>query len=283
MSVTVTGTWGNNSTNTYQNCEDTYIYEYDQDANFSTASGIELYNNNAGTKAYAILRFNPSNQIPYASDIIDARIRLYLESSTESSAFSFYVYRLLQPWVLSEVTWNRFNYSVTWNFDGAKAVSSSGEDDGVYDIRSPYISTLYSDVIPRWVEVDVTSLAQQWVNKEAKEYGVKLYAAFSSVDTTILASSRGVDGFRPYLQITYNLKYHFTGTVLDQGVPASGITLIAHKRDTFEPMGYTTTSGDGSYDLITTYSGSQYLVCLDKSGGIQYNDKILGLMIPEEF
>ena len=56
---------------------------------------------------------------------------------------------------------------------------------------------------------------------------------------------------------------------------------MAHKRDTFEPMNSTTTSGDGGYYMTTTYSGSHYLVCLDDAAGATYNDLVIGRVTPK--
>lgn len=286
--ITVTGTWGKNSINTYDDGEDSYIrYSYNTgdpeypttNTNYSDRTYLLVGRGDYGAYERALIRFKPSVQIPYCSDIIDARLCLYCSSIRTLPTMS--VRRVLQPWVESEVTYNKYNYSVNWNTVGCNS-AGDGPDDGVYD---RYSTIMYSALASAgtWIELDITSMVRQWVNKSAKEYGVIIIAyENSSNQGAIFTSSRGTDGYRPYLKVTYNLKYYFSGVVTDQGTPAGGRKIVAHKRDTFEPMAYTTTSGDGSYYMITTYSGSHYIVCIDDDSGVQYNDKILGRMIPEE-
>lgn len=289
MSVTVTGTWGRNSTDTYQDGEDTYIKssvgsdpDYpSENLNFGNTAFLPIGRNSYGSYERVFLRFTPFLNIPYA-EIQDARLRLYC--TEVRTAPTVYVVRVFQPWVENEATWYKFNYSVLWNGGGCSSKSDVGEDDGVYDRK---VTVEYSNapvVSGTWVEFDLTDITQKWVNKEIKEYGLFLYASEGTASRgSVFVSSEGADGYRPHLQITYSLKYYFSGTVLDQGVPAVGRTIVAHKRNTFEPIAYTTTSGDGSYNLVTTYSGFHYIVCLDDDAGVLYNDKILGRMLPKEF
>lgn len=286
MTTTITGTWGRNSMNTYQDGWDTYIRNNYQYTNYSTVSGLQVGVDSTSEHFRPLIKFTPSNQIPYTSEILDARLYLYC---TEKVSTNYYVtvHRVFKEWVPNEVSWQYYNYSVHWDVVGCGANSDSGYDDGPYDRKSSYeyrrLAAEYS--AGNWVSFDVTDLVKKWVNKTAKEYGIVLlyYTNVSSAQGFKFYSFEGTDGYRPYLQITYQLKYKFSGTVLDQGSPAAGRKIVAHKRDTFEPIAYTTTSGDGSYELITTYSGSHYIVCLDDDGGVQYNDKILGRMIPEDF
>jgi hypothetical protein len=74
--------------------------------------------------------------------------------------------------------------------------------------------------------------------------------------------------------------YYFAGYVKELGSPAVR-TVRAYHRDTGELLGETTSSGVGGYYYLeTTYSGEQYLVCLDNPGGDTYNLLGYDLMVP---
>ena len=55
-----------------------------------------------------------------------------------------------------------------------------------------------------WVTLDITSLVQDWVNGDIKEYGVLLKAATESGDNyAFIKGSESTDTQRPYLEISY--------------------------------------------------------------------------------
>ena len=289
--ITVTGTWGKNSTDTYQDCEDVmmkYSYAADPDydalnsrfANFDGRPELPIGRNSYGSYEFGLMRFHPFDYIPYAN-VQDARLRVYC--TTVRSSPTLYIRRVFKPWVENEATYALFNYSVAWGAEPASYGSDSATDDGIYDVTASNYDSVTPTVTGTWYEFDVTSLVQQWINKEAKQYGIRLAAATNTYNLgSVIYSSDGPDGYRPHLKIVYTVDYYFSGVVTDQGSPAAGRTIVAHKRDTFEPIAYTTTSGDGSYYMLTTYSGSHYIVCLDDDAGAQYNDKILGRMVPKK-
>lgn len=73
--------------------------------------------------------------------------------------------------------------------------------------------------------------------------------------------------------------YYLSGYTFEEGNPVSR-TLYLHDRADGSLMGTTTSSGNGYYYLETTFSGAHYIVCLDNEEGEDYNDLILGNMIP---
>ena len=76
------------------------------------------------------------------------------------------------------------------------------------------------------------------------------------------------------------MAYHFAGTVDEADAPIARV-IRAHRADTGELVGTTTSSGTGTFDVTTTYSGVHYVVCLDDSAGEDYNDLIYGNVIPD--
>lgn len=85
-------------------------------------------------------------------------------------------------------------------------------------------------------------------------------------------------GFNSGLYIS-TFSGQFTGTVEEQGSPAQR-SLYLYRRDTGAYVDTTTSSGDGSYTLSTTHSGTHFIVCLDDAAGDDFNDLIIGNVIP---
>ncbi len=71
----------------------------------------------------------------------------------------------------------------------------------------------------------------------------------------------------------------FSGIVYEQGSPVQR-SLYLYRRDTGAYVDTTTSSGDGYYTLSTTYSGAHFIVCLDDAAGDDFNDLIIGNVIP---
>jgi len=75
--------------------------------------------------------------------------------------------------------------------------------------------------------------------------------------------------------------YYFSGyTKFLYDVPASGVQLYVYRRDTGAYMGNTTSSGNGAFEITTTYSGEHFLVSLDTPIDGNYNDLVIGKVIP---
>ena len=74
--------------------------------------------------------------------------------------------------------------------------------------------------------------------------------------------------------------YYFAGYVTELGSPVER-TVRAYHRDTGELLGETTSSGAGGYYYLeTTYSGEQYIICLDYDTGDTFNLLGYDLMVP---
>jgi len=73
--------------------------------------------------------------------------------------------------------------------------------------------------------------------------------------------------------------YYFSGYVYEQGSSVSR-KLYLHNRSDGSLIDTTTSSENGYYYLETTHSGSHYIVCIDDAVGEDYNDLIIGNVIP---
>lgn len=74
--------------------------------------------------------------------------------------------------------------------------------------------------------------------------------------------------------------YYVGGYVTEEGVPAVR-AVRSYRRDTGEFLGETTSSGVGGYFYLeTSYSGAQYVVCVDDDAGLDYNALIYDSILP---
>ena len=91
----------------------------------------------------------------------------------------------------------------------------------------------------------------------------------------------GSEGTVAWEAITFPSTLHyFDGYVQEFGVGVDR-TVRVHRRDTGEAVGETTSSGvDGYFYLETSYSGTQYLLCLDDLAGESFNAIVYDLMVP---
>jgi hypothetical protein len=88
------------------------------------------------------------------------------------------------------------------------------------------------------------------------------------------------DDFITFGSIEDRPHYYFSGYTQLGGINTGPRTIYAYRRDTGERVGYTTSSGNGSFILETTYSGEHFVVGIDDVAGPDYNDKAVGKVIP---
>lgn len=78
----------------------------------------------------------------------------------------------------------------------------------------------------------------------------------------------------------YVPQHYFSGNVVEGVVPINRKVNL-HRRDTGELVGSTTSRGVGGYFYgETTFSGPHYVVCIDDTAGLDYNDLIYGNIFP---
>ena len=84
--------------------------------------------------------------------------------------------------------------------------------------------------------------------------------------------------------LTYSMEvlpqHYFSGYTQLESVATGNRTLYAYRRDTGAYIGTTTSSGDGGFTLLTTYSGSHFVVALDDDAAPSYNEVVVGNVIP---
>lgn len=181
-----------NGSEGYAGTDDTYIYGYAPTSNYATTDQMRV----GYKQLYAgLLRFDLS-LIPPGSSVVSAAIELYA-SGWSGSAATITAHRVLRNTAHSEATWNLAAAGSPWTLPGA---NSAGVDRGAA-IEASFDAT----TVLRWYSLNVTALAQQWVDDPASNNGVLLRGASSlSTATFYFASANhGTAAVRPRMVIAW--------------------------------------------------------------------------------
>ena len=110
----------------------------------------------------SLARFNTSS-IPTGTPLVDAKLRLYVSSigARSGSTLTLQARALTQSWSEGSFTWNRRTSSSLWTTPGG---DFTGSEAGTVAIAPAFTSG--------WVELDITALAQAWVDGVTANNGV---------------------------------------------------------------------------------------------------------------
>ncbi len=178
----------------YSGSQDTYIYRYDADANFSRQDVWRV-----GYKQHysGLLRFElPS--LPAGVQIRQALLHVFAYG-WDGVDLILEVYRVLQDVEVDEATWNQAAAGNPWFEPGC--------NDPVIDrpVRPEDVFTTQG--VDHWYMVDLTSLVQDWVSGAQANNGV-LVRPLSQLSTSMFrfASAEYADAsLRPKLKIIYKV------------------------------------------------------------------------------
>ncbi len=160
----------------YTGAEDTYIYRQEPNTTHHGGSYLWLrpreaqYGDNHLEKE-GLLRFELEPYIPSDALIGPSILSLYVYSATNSNTADLNVFAMNQAWIPSQATWMQAYSGVPWDEPGA-----SGPDDRAQEpaatIRLP--SCPIPSPCNEWVDLDVTSLVQDWVADPGSNRGLLL-------------------------------------------------------------------------------------------------------------
>jgi hypothetical protein len=143
-----------------------------------------LFKAGANDGLKSLLRFDLST-IPAGKTVDEATLRLYYKSRSNGNGLTLGAYRLLAPWVDSQATWAQRITGINWDTPGlgSGADYAAAADD----------ANLAPGEGGTWIELDVTDMAQTWVDDPAANYGLILRQA-AAVGYVIydFCSERGV-------------------------------------------------------------------------------------------
>lgn len=128
--------------------------------------------------------------VPAGSRVIGAALNLYLESSNGANDV-VQARALTRAWVEAQATWNNAENSRTWSAQGG---------DYVADIAG----TLVADTVG-WKTMDLTALAQRWVDQPTENHGFLLLtpAASGNNEKKFASKENENPAFHPTLVVSY--------------------------------------------------------------------------------
>ena len=178
---------------------DTYL---DGDSPAKNYGGKDIFMLKQGI-AYPLLQFDLS-LLPVGSRIVEAKLLLYRKDagSLSLSARSVDAHRVLEPWVAGSKNGATAADGATWlTRDGSMAwKSTAGTVDSASALDSTHIH-FYLWGTP-WMEWNLTSLVQGWVDGRYPNYGVMLRPT-SNFSTEEYVSAEGDSAQVPKLAIKY--------------------------------------------------------------------------------
>ncbi len=137
---------------------------------------------NDGLKS--LLRFDLSS-IPADKTVDEATLRLYYTGRTNSNDLTLGAHRLSVLWVDSQANWTQRMTGVNWNVAGL----GSGSDYAATASDTAAVTGEGSS----WLELELTDIAQAWVDNSSVNYGVLLrQAAAAGYTVYSFCSERGV-------------------------------------------------------------------------------------------
>ncbi|MHC4712700.1 MAG: putative Ig domain-containing protein, partial [Planctomycetota bacterium] len=202
--------------NGYTGWEDTWITVNAPD----TTAGSDIQGDMENPARVLQLHNFDLSGIPAGSTLQQAVIEVYI-SDVITSTPSVSAFRVIQPWVAAEATYNNASASIPWAAPGLL----SGTDYTATDFAQS--STISS---PQWATIDITAIAQGWFDSSYANEGIMLKLGPAGHLRSYMSEYAGDPTLRPKLTITYiPAGLTITTTVMPYGVtgvPYSG-TLTA--------------------------------------------------------
>ncbi len=177
----------------YEGTRDTFISQWDPDANQGGASTIQVRSNEVLS---ALLRFD-LEALPDHARIKRATLSLFAVDRTNPQGISMWVYTLQRPWEERQATWRLARDGEPWTKPGA----SGPGDRSAFPFASAVASRLED-----WTSIDVTSAVQAWIEDPEANDGLILVGEQDG-SVAYRFYSREAEGdaapYRPQLIISY--------------------------------------------------------------------------------
>jgi hypothetical protein len=170
--------------------------------------GIDLelkVRSDAGFERRLLIGFDHSS-IPPTSTVVDAKLRLY--ETTSSTGQTVNLYRLTNSWVESQMNWNYRDSINRWITPGG-------------DFSATSVASFVPNMANQYREIDVTGLAQNWVNGTFDNYGLLLRSSGANGEIKFASRETLTTTQRPELCLTYQQTPIATATPTLTAAPTS--------------------------------------------------------------
>jgi N-acetylneuraminic acid mutarotase len=181
---------------------DTVIISANPTTNYSANTSIWAGEWNTAAQIDRTLVKIDVSSIPATALVKTGTFSIRCNGDQSNNARTMRLFRLLQPYVLTEATWNKRNTSTTWATAGAFGAADCEQTDmGSHDFdASPTLETFYTfDLTP--------SIVQGWISGSVENNGMLLKMDTEDADNLRFYSSRDTATKRPKLAVVYRVPF----------------------------------------------------------------------------
>lgn len=172
----------------------TYLDRWNVDTNFGTAQNAWLRPSNQS----AVIRYDLSSLTSTNALVQNARLRIFVISSTNANPITTKIYKLLSDWNENETTWHKKNSLTEWSWVGANGIFTDRADTPVATQQLTTVNTYY--------EYDITPLVREWVRYPQSNKGMIIVPeSFSNVGYSIGSDNHTNSTRKPVLSVDYSI------------------------------------------------------------------------------
>jgi hypothetical protein len=169
--------------------KDTYIRASTPDTNYD-GSYLSVFVDSGALSRQALIQFDLTS-IP-TSSVVSSAILTLTNEENRISTDTLAVHRLTQAWVEAQATWNIYSTGNSW-------ASAVGDYDATAD--ATFVAPA---LIDQTVDVDITTLVQEWVNGTSNlGLLLKVQTISANKGGVFESSDNATAGRRPKLVVTY--------------------------------------------------------------------------------
>lgn len=171
--------------------EDTFINEWEPTRNYGADWYLRI---RAGDPKVSLLRTSLSH-IPTTATVTRAVLKLYVYSSGPYP-MTVNAYKVTKPWAAGEATWIKATAASNWTTAGCRNAPN--------DYENTVRSSGSVSKVNTWVQLDITSLVQEWVANPSANLGVLLRGQTSAGEYVFVSNDYPNASQRPQLEIVYS-------------------------------------------------------------------------------
>lgn len=209
----------------YEGVSDTFMDSWSAVSAAGSSDILLVRQNNVRS---SILRFDLMS-LPQNAMVLEGRLDLWINTSSNPSALSLRAYLLRRPWDEDTATWLQAGATTPWGRPGA---GSADKDRDPMPIGEASISGANT-----WASIDLSPAVREWLVHPEENYGVVLVGeGRTSVEYEFASSQSRLSNRRPKLLVGYEILPEVEATArrrdLDRGIGllvslAGAATLIA--------------------------------------------------------
>jgi len=192
--------------------QDSYIDADFPDLNYGSETALYVESYDAKQRRTLVHFDLPT--IPPGAEFTSATLKLYYATFSHARGGNnpggriYWAYRVTQPWTESGITWNKYDGTTSWTTAGGDYTETGGA------------SLTMPSSMPRWIQWDVTTIVEAWIDDSQLNYGfiIKDADETMTVENWVWVSFRSREytnqpGKNPILEIIYTEPGQVTPTI----------------------------------------------------------------------